>query len=114
MPMGRLLARRAANIWADREPDLKASRASDCPVTARFSQGRFSQGGFSQGRFSQGRFSQGRVSQGRVSQGRVSQGRALNKKFSTSSRFVRNLRLLSAFGVMAEKVSPRAGESTSV
>jgi hypothetical protein len=109
MPMGRLLARRAVNIWADREPDLKASRASDCPVTARFSQGRVSQG-----RFSQGRVSQGRVSQGRVSQGRVSQGRALNKKFSTSSRFVRNLRLLSAFGVMAEKVSPRAGESTSV
>src|SRR5580704_9759697 len=99
MPMGRLLARRAVNIWADREPDLKASRASDCPVTARFSQGMVSQG---------------RVSQGRVSQGRVSQGRALNKKFSTSSRFVRNLRLLSAFGVMAEKVSPRAGESTSV
>ena len=35
------------------------------------------------------------------------------KKISTSSRFVRNLRLLTAFGVMAEKVSPRAGESAS-
>ena len=33
--------------------------------------------------------------------------------FLPASRFVRNLRLLTAFGVMAEKVSPRAGEFAS-